>query len=602
MQTPWINYKEMKEISSKQKYNCQIEPIEMDQASQQNSPNSDFINDLLEIEKENETSLASHLDSDCGLLIPSETNVGDEMNDPVDTDDVDETKPVGEQNFEAHLDSDLELLIPFETNVGDEMNDPFNTEEADETKPVEEQNFEAHLDFDRELTPFETNVGDEMNDPFDTGEADETKPVEEQNFEAHLDFDRELIPFETNVGDEMNDPLDSENIDETKPVEEQDFVACLDSNRELHISFETNVGDEMNDLLNIEDAEETKPMEKQDIASHLDSACELHIPSETNVEDEMNDPLDSVDIEETKPIKEQDFATQTELDSKREICSPSESDVGKEIICLIDTEEKEKNNFTDPVNAFPELVQGKVYSKTKKSPFSTHVEIDDFLHAPICGEVIKNTFDFIDPDNHLTPQFETKLFSTITDYPEQPDCRLVHSKINQILFLMKTDTYDKKNQKSNPSKSVVVPLHNTQLIKKGVTNYHSYSSDDFMHIKVPVVVGEYKIEICLEENIVFEKGIVGVKDISNEVVLTNCKFVPNQFSQSLGNGTCSALRGNLFIEGYIHQSIEYTTSHIGNAVPVQNESLIHSNQMCQNIVLEIIIHLQQAQKIRVPRI
>ena len=57
-----------------------------------------------------------------------------------------------------------------------------------------------------------------------------------------------------------------------------------------------------------------------------------------------------------------------------------------------------------------------------------------------------------------------------------------------------------------------------------------------------------------------------------------------------------SIEGNLFIEGYIHQSIEYTASHIGNAVPAQNKSLIHSNQMCQNIVLEMIIHLLQAQK------
>ena len=552
MQTPWINYKEMKEISSKQKYNCQIEPIEMDQATQQNSPYSDFINDLLDIDKENETSLASHLDSDCELLISSETNVGDEMNDSLDTEEADEAKPVKEQNFVAHLDSDRELLIPFD-------NDRLYSEDTDENKPVEEQNFVAHLDSDREL----------------------------------------LIPFETNVRDEMNDLLDAEDTDETKPMEEQNFVACLDSDRELLIPSETNIEDKMNDLLNIEDAEETKPVE-QDFASHLDSERELLIPSETNVGDEMNDPLDSEDAEETKPVEEQDFAPQ--LDSKRDICSPSESDIGKKIICLMDTEEMENNNFTDRVNAFPESVQGKVYSKTKKSPFSTHVEIDNFLHAPICGEAVKNTFDFLDPDNHLTPQFETKLFSTTTDYPEQPYCRLVHSKINQIIFLMKTDTYDKNNQKSNPSKSVVVPLHNTQSINKGETNHHSYSSDDFLHIRAPVVIGEYKIEICLEENTVFEKGIVGVKDISNEVVLTNCRFVPTQFSQSLGNGTCSALRGNLFIEGYIHQSIKYTASHIGNAVPAQNESLIHSNQMCQNIVLEIIIHLLQAQKIRVPKI
>ncbi|MEB2279259.1 hypothetical protein LAV73_04470 [Lysinibacillus xylanilyticus] len=548
MQTPWINYKVMKEISSEQKYNCQIEPIEMDQASQQNTPYSNFVNDSFDVEKESESS-------HCELLTPSETNLGDEMDNPLDIDHVEETKPVEEQNDVSPLDFNCEKLISFETNVRDEMNEPLDTEEADETKSVEEQDFVAYLNSNYEL----------------------------------------LIPFETNVGGEMNDPLDSEDTDETKLMEEQNFVAYLDS----VIPSETNIEDKMNDPLNIEGAEETKPLEEQDFASHLDSDCELPNPSETNVGDEMNDSLDLDDAVETMPVEEQDFTNR--LDSKRETCSPSENDSGKKIKCLIESEEMENNNFTDRVHAFPRSVQ-EVYTKTKKSPFSTHVEIDDFLHAPICGEAVKNTFDFLDPNNHLTPQFETKLFSTTTDYPEQPDCRLVHSKINQITFLMKTDTYDKNNQKSNPSKSVVVPLHNTQSTKKGETEYHSYSSGDFMHIRAPVVVGEYKIEICLEEKIVFEKGIEGVKDISNEVVLTNCSFVPHQFSQSLGNGTCSALRGNLFIEGFIHQSIEYTASHIGNAVPAQNESLIHSNQMCQNIVLEIIIHLLQAQKIRVPKI
>ncbi len=299
-------------------------------------------------------------------------------------------------------------------------------------------------------------------------------------------------------------------------------------------------------------------------------------------------------------MEEQDFAPQ--LHSNHEFLSPSESDEKDKIMSIIETEEMEKTNPAGHDSASTEPVQGEIYSITKKIPLSTHVEIDDFLHAPICGEMVKNTFDFHDLTNHLTPQFETKLFNTATDYPEQPDCRLVHSKMNEILFLMRTDTYDKNNQKSNPSKSVVVPLHDTHSIKKEKTNHHSYSSVDFMHIRAPIVVGEYKIEICLEENIVFEKGIEGVIDISNEVVLTNCRFVTNQFSQSLGNGTCTALKGSLFIEGYIQQNIEYISPHTRNEVPAQNESLVHSNQLCQNIVLELIIHMLQVQKIRVPRI
>lgn len=347
------------------------------------------------------------------------------------------------------------------------------------------------------------------------------------------------------------------------------------------------------EILNAEKEDETSLAEKADFVAHLDSNSEL-LPLETNVEEEIVHHLDTEEADETNSVEELDFAAQ--LDSDLKLDSPSESDGENKMLRLIDTEDMEKNNSTGDVNAFP----GSVCAITQKSPFSTHVEIDDFLHAPICGEFVQNTFEFLDLNNHLTPQLETKLFNTTKDYPEQPDCRLVRSKINEIIFLMSTDTYDKNSQMNNLSKSVVVPLHNTLLIKKGETKNHSYPPDDFMHIRVPVVIGEYKIEICLEENIVFEKGgIVEVKAISNEVVLTNCRFVPNQFSQSLGNGTCTALKGNLFIEGYIHQNIEYSAIHTGNAVTAQNESLIHSNQLCQNIVLELIIHILQAQQIRV---
>lgn len=371
---------------------------------------------------------------------------------------------------------------------------------------------------------------------------------DETRLATHLNPDSELlIPPEIDVENKMNDPLNKEEADDTSLVEEEDLAANLDPNGELHIP--SKVDDEMSDLRDKEEADENCPVEGEDLAPHLDSNGELSHPSKVDVQ--------------------------------------------------IDTEEKEKNNSTGDINVSTSSAQGQICSITKKSLISTHIEIDDFLHAPICGEVVKNTFDFLDLNNQLTPQFETKLFTTSTDYPEQPDCRLVHSKINEIIFLMKNDTYEKNNQTSNPSKAVVVPLHNTQSIKKGEANNHSYASNDVMHIRVPVVVGEYKIEICLEEFIQFDKGIVEVKDISNEVVLTNCRFVPSQFSQSLNNGTCTALKGKLFIEGFINQNIEYTTFQTMNAVPAQDESLIHSNQLCQNIVLELIIHMLQVQKIRI---
>ncbi|MFJ7888552.1 BC_2427 family protein [Lysinibacillus xylanilyticus] len=663
MKTPWINYSEMKEISAKQKvfinFNYLTKPRKkIDHESQKNStfeilnsPYSDIVNHPLDIEKEDETNslaeeqeLATHLDSNHELLIPSEIVVEDEMNDVLDIEEADKTNPVEEHELATHLDSNHELLIPSEIDVEDEMNDVLDIEEADEIKtieehelatnldsnhellnppeidvedemndvldieaadkikPIEEQELEEHLDSDYELLiPSEIDVEDEMNDLLYIEEADKIKPVEEHELEEHLDSGHELLnPPEIDVEDEMNDLLYIEEADKIKPVEEHELAEKLDSDHELLIPSEIDVEDEINDLLDIEEADKIKPIEEQELAAHLDSNRELLIPSEIDDKDEMNDPLDIEEADKTNHVEEQFFVSQ--LDSNRKFLSPFEFDGEDKIKSTIDTEEMEKNTPAGHDSASTESVQGEIYYRTQEIPISTHVEIDDFLHAPICGDIVKNTFNFLDLNNHLTPQFETKLFNITTDYPELPDCRLVNSKMNEIIFFMRNDTYDKNNQKRNPSKSVVVPLHNTQSIKKGETNNHSYSSDDFMNIRVPVVLGEYKIETCLEENIVFEKGIVGVKDISSEVVLTNCRFVPNQFSQSLGNGTCSALKGNLFIEGCIYQNIEYTTQCTKNAVPTQKESLIHSNQMCLNIVLELIIHMLQVQKIRVPRI
>ncbi|MFJ7184123.1 BC_2427 family protein [Lysinibacillus xylanilyticus] len=566
----------------------------------------DEMNDLLDIEAADrikpieEQELAEHLDSDYELHTPSEIDVEDEMNDVLDIEEADKIKPVEEQELAEHLNSDYELHTPSEIDVEDEINDLLDIKEADKIKPVEEQELAEHLDSDYELhTPSEIDVEDEINDLLDIEEADKIKPVEEQELAEHLDSDHKLlIPPEIDVEDEINDLLDIEAADKIKPIEEQELAEHLDSDHELLIPPEIDVEDEINDLLDIEEADKIKPVEEQELAAQLDSNRELLTPSEIDDKDEMNDPLDMGEADKTNHVEKQ--VIESQLDSNREFLSPFESDNEVKIRSTIDTEEMEKNTPAGHDSASTESVQGEIYFRTQEIPISTHVEIDDFLHAPICGDIVKNTFDFLDLNNHLTPQFETKLFNITTDYPELPDCRLVNSKMNEIIFFMRNDTYDKKNQKRNPSKSVVVPLHNTQSIKKGETNNHSYSSDDFMNIRVPVVLGEYKIETCLEENIIFEKGIVGVKDISSEVVLTNCRFVPNQFSQSLGNGTCSALKGNLFIEGCIYQNIEYTTHCTKNEVPTQKESLIHSNQMCLNIVLELIIHMLQVQKIRVP--
>ncbi|MGE7947386.1 hypothetical protein, partial [Lysinibacillus sp. NPDC093688] len=109
MKTPWINYREMKEISSKQKVFV-------------------YCNNLLTIEKEDETSLTAHLDPNRELLIPSEVDAEDEMNDLLDIEEADETNSVEEKELVAHLDSDCGLLIHSEIDVENEKNNLLDKE------------------------------------------------------------------------------------------------------------------------------------------------------------------------------------------------------------------------------------------------------------------------------------------------------------------------------------------------------------------------------------------------------------------------------------------------------------------------------------------
>lgn len=411
---------------------------------------------------------------------------------------------------------------------------------------------------------YQTNSSCGENDEIATEKLDDTRYGEESS--------RELpIPSSDNVKEETNSLPDNEGIDELNPVEEPDLALLI----------QTDAEEEIDHLSDTEIEDEGNPVKDLDLTTDLDSNHGLL--NQINDGEDVHALPHPDETDEMNSVEELDFTSQ--VDPNHKIFSQSESN---------GENKNDEAEILSTAKPFPEPMQGEVCSITQKSSFSTYVEINDFLHAPICGENVQNTFEFLDLNNKLSPQYETKLFHTITDYPEQPDCRLVRSEINKLVFLMKTDRDCKNNQKNNLSKSVVVPLHNSQSISN-----HSSSNEDFMHIRVPVVVGEYKIEICLEEYIIFEKGIMEVKDISSEVVLTNCIFVPNRFSTSLGNGTCTALKGQLFIEGYIHQNIEYIGTHTGDEVSAQNKEFIHSNQLCLNIVLDLIIHMLQVQKIQV---
>ncbi len=87
-----------------------------------------------------------------------------------------------------------------------------------------------------------------------------------------------------------------------------------------------------------------------------------------------------------------------------------------------------------------------IYNKTIKSPFSTSVEIDDFLQTPLFGEISQNTFEFLGLSTTQSVKSDTKFISTSTYYPEQPSCHLVSSAIHETIYLKNTPQTNKSEK------------------------------------------------------------------------------------------------------------------------------------------------------------
>jgi hypothetical protein len=102
---------------------------------------------------------------------------------------------------------------------------------------------------------------------------------------------------------------------------------------------------------------------------------------------------------------------------------------------------------------------------------------------------------------------------------------------------------------------------------------------DFLNIQIPVILGKYNIEICLEDEEIFAEKVKEIREISKKVVLTTCKFIPSELSPVLDNGSCQALKGKLMIEGFIQQDIKYIFENQQTSNYVQIQSAI--NQMNQ---------------------
>lgn len=234
-----------------------------------------------------------------------------------------------------------------------------------------------------------------------------------------------------------------------------------------------------------------------------------------------------------------------------------------------------------------------IKTKTIYIPFSTYVDIDDFLHPALYGIGKQEGYNFLPTNKDLFPLLDTVFFDSMYFFQEDLYCQLIGYKVHEILFTV-----------SNPNKKKLQLAENT-LYKSQVKVRHNSDQKEnklpfAVHIKVPVIIGEYDVEISLKKSLDLEERIVNIKELSKNIKLTTCKFIPTSFQQSNEEGVQEATRGKLLLEGMITQRIEYTVLSDNEEKQRQKDLPAELPKVQQNAVIELVLQLLQVQKVFYP--
>ncbi|MFE6169057.1 BC_2427 family protein [Viridibacillus arvi] len=248
-------------------------------------------------------------------------------------------------------------------------------------------------------------------------------------------------------------------------------------------------------------------------------------------------------------------------------------------------EDKEECNVILPSNL------GNIYLKENIIPFTIFVEIDDFLRLPISSNIIQQSALFLEDDNQ-TQQSEShsRFIHTELSYPDPIQYRLVRSTIDEIISF--TSENEMQYAENRMYETIANPIHMHSQKKKGKPE----CTHDHIEVRVPVVVGEYEIEINMSNQVFFDQEVLGFKEISSNVELRNFKFIPVQSCKSLGNGTYTVSKGKITLEGIVSQNFRYSANSDHNENASQQKQ--KNNRLHQRMALNLTVHLSQIQKIK----
>ncbi|MGM2833152.1 BC_2427 family protein [Bacillus cereus group sp. Bce025] len=232
-------------------------------------------------------------------------------------------------------------------------------------------------------------------------------------------------------------------------------------------------------------------------------------------------------------------------------------------------------------------IETSVRSIEVKTPFSIISDVTSFIKSPNISVKNQEAFVFRNEKDATSRELDSKLLTTMQHYHGEINCNLVSSTLHEKRVLLELFNQKVKGdmEESWLGTSSWIPIHGIILEKEVEADVNNY-----IKVKLPIEIGRYKGEISLIEKVVFKEKVIGIKEVSQEIILTKKEFLLPKIIKK-GHNPSIIEKGSLRVEGYIFQCIELISE--------QSKSHDKHYQLMQNIVLELTIQLLQEQEVRV---
>ncbi|OJD90663.1 MULTISPECIES: BC_2427 family protein [Bacillus cereus group] len=220
-----------------------------------------------------------------------------------------------------------------------------------------------------------------------------------------------------------------------------------------------------------------------------------------------------------------------------------------------------------------------------KTPFSIISDVTSFIKFPNIKVKNQETFVFRSEKDVRGRELDSKLLTTMQNYPEEINCNLVSSNLHEKRVLLELSNQKVKGNMEERwgGQSSWIPIHSMILEKDVEADVNNYIT-----AKLPIEIGRYKGEISLIEKVVFKGKTIEIKEVSQEIILTKKEFLLPKIIKKEHNPSIIE-KGSLCVEGYIFQCIEFISE--------QSKNHDKRYQLMQNIVLELTIQLLQKQEV-----